>query len=193
MEIFVHNSWAIPTMENVGGTQEVPDEEGTDIQQQERTTHVEGNHAVHQNESAEQDMRLESEDTMATNPSMEVGLDFMREEMEEGGVLHNTGQIEMTFHVQSLTGILQAIDLDHPDAPKIVNLLLKALESLSRAANASEQFLKSEGLNRKKTTGSIGRHDEQTAASAAETVEHNQNDWGPTTFCSAFRGFIHHG
>ncbi|KAH8518946.1 hypothetical protein H0E87_000697 [Populus deltoides] len=87
--------------QNVGGTQEVPDEEGTDIQQQERTTHVEGNHAVHQNESAEQDMRLESEDTMATNPSMEVGLDFMREEMEEGGVLHNTGQIEMTFHVEN--------------------------------------------------------------------------------------------
>jgi E3 ubiquitin-protein ligase HUWE1 len=85
----------------VGGTQEVPDEEGTDIQQQEGTTHVDGNHAVHQNESAEQDMRLESEDTMATNPSMEVGLDFMREEMEEGGVLHNTGQIEMTFHVEN--------------------------------------------------------------------------------------------
>ncbi|KAI5605065.1 hypothetical protein POPTR_001G368600v4 [Populus trichocarpa] len=87
--------------QNVGGTQEVPDEEGTDIQQQEGTTHVDGNHAVHQNESAEQDMRLESEDTMATNPSMEVGLDFMREEMEEGGVLHNTGQIEMTFHVEN--------------------------------------------------------------------------------------------
>ncbi|KAG6793628.1 hypothetical protein POTOM_002843 [Populus tomentosa] len=83
--------------------------------------------------------------------------------------------------VQSLTSILQAIDLDHPDAPKIVNLLLKALESLSRAANASEQVLKSEGLNRKKTTGSNGRHDEQTAASAAsaaETVEHNQNVGG---------------
>ncbi|XP_034925181.1 E3 ubiquitin-protein ligase UPL1 isoform X3 [Populus alba] len=87
--------------QNVGGTQEVPDEEETDIQQQEGTTHVEGNHAVHQNESAEQDMRLESEDTMATNPSMEVGLDFMREEMDEGGVLHNTGQIEMTFHVEN--------------------------------------------------------------------------------------------
>ena len=87
--------------QNVGGTQEVPDEEDTDIQQQEGTTHVEGNHAVHQNESAEQDMRLESEDTMATNPSMEVGLDFMREEMDEGGVLHNTGQIEMTFHVEN--------------------------------------------------------------------------------------------
>ncbi|XP_061985424.1 E3 ubiquitin-protein ligase UPL1 isoform X3 [Populus nigra] len=86
--------------QNVGGTQEVPDEEGTGIQQQEGTN-VEGNHVVHQNESAEQDMRLESEDTMATNPSMEVGLDFMREEMEEGGVLHNTGQIEMTFHVEN--------------------------------------------------------------------------------------------
>ncbi|GFY84962.1 LOW protein: E3 ubiquitin ligase-like protein [Actinidia rufa] len=38
--------------------------------------------------------------------------------------------------IQSLTGVLQAIDLDHPDAPKLVNLILNALESLTRAANA---------------------------------------------------------
>ncbi|KAF2305549.1 hypothetical protein GH714_006675 [Hevea brasiliensis] len=76
--------------------------------------------------------------------------------------------------VQGLTGILQVIDLDHP-APKIVNLLLKALESLTRAANASEQVLKSEGLNKKKTIGSNGRPDDQTTTSASEAVEHNQN------------------
>ncbi|KAG6736657.1 hypothetical protein POTOM_060468 [Populus tomentosa] len=54
--------------QNVGGTQEVPDEEETDIQQQEGTTHVEGNHAVHQNESVEQDMRLESEGHNGNQP-----------------------------------------------------------------------------------------------------------------------------
>ncbi|CAK7350064.1 unnamed protein product [Dovyalis caffra] len=46
--------------------------------------------------------------------------------------------------VRSLAGILQVIDLDHPDAPKIVNLLLKALvlwKAQSRAANASEQSI----------------------------------------------------
>ncbi|CAK7323993.1 unnamed protein product [Dovyalis caffra] len=32
---------------------------------------------------------------------MEIGMDFMREEMEEGGGLHNTDEIEMTFHVEN--------------------------------------------------------------------------------------------
>nr|DAD21134.1 TPA_asm: hypothetical protein HUJ06_022597 [Nelumbo nucifera] len=41
--------------------------------------------------------------------------------------------------VQYLTSILRVIDLDHPDSPKVVNLILKALESLARVANASEQ------------------------------------------------------
>lgn len=77
--------------------------------------------------------------------------------------------------VQCLSGILQVIDLDHPDAPKIVNLLLKALESLTRVANAGEQVLKSESLNKKKIVGSNARHDDQATASAAETTEHNQN------------------
>ncbi|XP_065862675.1 E3 ubiquitin-protein ligase UPL1-like isoform X2 [Euphorbia lathyris] len=77
--------------------------------------------------------------------------------------------------VQCLTGILQVIDLDHPDAPKIVNLLLKALESLTRAANASEQVLKSEGLNKKRSIESNGRHDDHTTTSVAGTVEQNQN------------------
>lgn len=81
--------------------------------------------------------------------------------------------------VQCLTGILQVIDLDHPDAPKIVNLILKALEILTRAANASDQIFKSDGMNKKKTMGLNGRPDDQlTAPSAVQTVEHNQNTAG---------------
>ncbi|CAA2959517.1 E3 ubiquitin- ligase UPL1 isoform X1 [Olea europaea subsp. europaea] len=63
--------------------------------------------------------------------------------------------------VQCLSGILQVIDLDHPEAPKIVNLILKALESLTRAANASEQIFKSDTQNKKKLTGA--RSDARTA------------------------------
>ncbi|XP_058115253.1 E3 ubiquitin-protein ligase UPL1 isoform X2 [Magnolia sinica] len=78
--------------------------------------------------------------------------------------------------IQSLTSILQVIDLDHPDAPKIVNLILKALESLTRAANANEQVFKSEGLNKKKRSGMNGRAEDQTnAVAGGESVEHDQN------------------
>lgn len=78
--------------------------------------------------------------------------------------------------VRCLTSILQVIDLDHPDAPKIVNLILKALESLTRAANSSEQFFKSDGTNKKRSIGLSGRPNDQLAApTAAHTVEHNQN------------------
>ncbi|CAA6672443.1 unnamed protein product [Spirodela intermedia] len=57
--------------------------------------------------------------------------------------------------VQSLTGVLQVIDLDHPNSPKVVNLMLKALENLTRAANASDQLFKADGLNKKKTNDRI--------------------------------------
>ncbi|PON94002.1 Coatomer beta subunit [Trema orientale] len=77
--------------------------------------------------------------------------------------------------VQCLTSILQVIDLDHPDAPKAVNLILKALESLTRAANASDQVLKSDGVNKKKSTGLNGRFDEQLTAPSGQNVEHNLN------------------
>ncbi|XP_023540404.1 E3 ubiquitin-protein ligase UPL1-like isoform X1 [Cucurbita pepo subsp. pepo] len=78
--------------------------------------------------------------------------------------------------VQCLTNILQVIDLDHPDAPKIVNLILKALESLTRAANVSEQVMKSDGLVKKKSSGLNERLDDQTnAVSTDETVGQNQN------------------
>ncbi|XP_043690385.1 E3 ubiquitin-protein ligase UPL1-like isoform X2 [Telopea speciosissima] len=78
--------------------------------------------------------------------------------------------------VQSLTGILQVIDLDHPDAPKVVNLIVKALESLTRAANASEQVYKSDGANKKRSTGTTGRTEDQTNTfSSREAVDHDQN------------------
>ncbi|XWS11367.1 hypothetical protein CRYUN_Cryun38cG0078100 [Craigia yunnanensis] len=85
--------------------------------------------------------------------------------MIEGGVVH------------CLTNILEVIDLDHPDAPKTVNLMLKALESLTRAANANEQVFKSEGSN-KKSLSTNGRHADQVTVSAAEAIVHNQNGGG---------------
>ncbi|XVE96691.1 hypothetical protein REPUB_Repub02eG0244500 [Reevesia pubescens] len=80
--------------------------------------------------------------------------------------------------VQCLTNILEVIDLDHPDAPKTVNLMLKALESLTRAANANEQVFKSEGSNKKKSLSTNEQHADQVTISAAEAIEHNQNGSG---------------
>ncbi|XP_068637077.1 E3 ubiquitin-protein ligase UPL1-like isoform X2 [Aristolochia californica] len=78
--------------------------------------------------------------------------------------------------VQCLTSILQVIDLDHPDAPRVVNLILKALESLTRAANANEQVFKLDGLNKKKSSGTSGRNEDQTNAfSSNEVTEQGQN------------------
>lgn len=74
--------------------------------------------------------------------------------MIEGGIAH------------CLSGILQVIDLDHPDAPKVVNLMLKSLESLTRAANATEQVSKADTLNKKKVNGSSGRSDSQGVGAA---------------------------
>ncbi|XP_019051618.1 PREDICTED: E3 ubiquitin-protein ligase UPL1-like isoform X2 [Nelumbo nucifera] len=71
--------------------------------------------------------------------------------------------------VQSLARILQVIDLDHPDAPKVVNLILKVLESLTRVANANEQVYRLDGANKKKSCGTSGRTE------ACEDVEHGQN------------------
>lgn len=74
--------------------------------------------------------------------------------MIEGGMLH------------SLSKILQVIDLDHPDAPKIVNIILKALESLTRAASSNEHLVKSDSLNKKKTTSMGGGSDENVIATS---------------------------
>ncbi|KAG9144125.1 hypothetical protein Leryth_013766 [Lithospermum erythrorhizon] len=46
--------------------------------------------------------------------------------------------------VKCLSSILEVVDLDHPEASKVVNLVLKSLESLTRAAN--EQVLIQLGL-----------------------------------------------
>ncbi|KAI4297837.1 hypothetical protein L6164_037702 [Bauhinia variegata] len=78
--------------------------------------------------------------------------------------------------IPCLTSILRVIDLDHPDAPKTVNLIVKGLEGLTRAANASEQILKSDGVNKKRGAGLNERPDNQTALpTAAETAEHDHN------------------
>lgn len=80
--------------------------------------------------------------------------------------------------VQCLASIIRVIDLDHPDSPKIVNLIVKSLESLTRAANASEQVLKSDVLNKKKNVGSSERVNEQaTAPSPAELAVENQDNF----------------
>ncbi|KAL8033396.1 hypothetical protein ABFX02_13G156500 [Erythranthe guttata] len=75
--------------------------------------------------------------------------------MMDGGIVH------------CMSGILQVIDLDHPDAPKVVNLILKSLESLTRAASTSEQVLRADTLNKKKINGSSERTDAQVVGTAA--------------------------
>uniref|UniRef100_A0A1J3I3S5 HECT-type E3 ubiquitin transferase n=2 Tax=Noccaea caerulescens TaxID=107243 RepID=A0A1J3I3S5_NOCCA len=77
--------------------------------------------------------------------------------------------------IQCLTSILHVIDLDHPDAPKLVTLILKSLETLTRAANAAEQ-LKSEGPNEKKSTDSNERHDSLGISTEAEVDELNRSN-----------------
>ncbi|PWA88758.1 HECT domain-containing protein [Artemisia annua] len=53
--------------------------------------------------------------------------------------------------IPCLSSILQVLDLDHPDATKAVNIILKALEGLTRAANAVEQLALSDLANKKKS------------------------------------------
>lgn len=74
--------------------------------------------------------------------------------MIDGGIVH------------CLSGIIQVIDLDHPDAPKVVNLILKSLESLTRAASTSEQVFRADTLNKKRVDGSGGRADTQVVGVA---------------------------
>ncbi|KAL9235242.1 hypothetical protein vseg_010019 [Gypsophila vaccaria] len=77
--------------------------------------------------------------------------DIARSMIDGGIVLH-------------LTGILQSIDLDHPDAPKIANLILKSLETLTRAANSSDPSYKSDSLNKQKSTVLERQSTDQTDA-----------------------------
>ncbi|BFI34167.1 E3 ubiquitin-protein ligase HUWE1 [Marchantia polymorpha subsp. ruderalis] len=53
--------------------------------------------------------------------------------------------------VQALTLTLQVIDLDHPDAPKLVNAVLKGMEILTRAGS-NEAAFGSDASNQKKST-----------------------------------------
>ncbi|KAF8060412.1 hypothetical protein N665_1217s0015 [Sinapis alba] len=77
--------------------------------------------------------------------------------------------------IKCLTSILHVIDLDHPDAPKLVTLILKSLETLTRAANTAEQ-LKSEGPKETKGTDSNERHDSNGTSNEAEVDESNRNN-----------------
>ncbi|KAH0920548.1 hypothetical protein HID58_020566 [Brassica napus] len=77
--------------------------------------------------------------------------------------------------IKCLTSILHVIDLDHPDAPKLVTLILKSLETLTSAANTAEQ-LKSAGSNETKGTDSNERHDSRGTSTEAEVDESNRNN-----------------
>uniref|UniRef100_A0A7N0U1T4 HECT-type E3 ubiquitin transferase n=2 Tax=Kalanchoe fedtschenkoi TaxID=63787 RepID=A0A7N0U1T4_KALFE len=81
--------------------------------------------------------------------------------------------------IKCLSHIIQVIDLDHPDAPRTTSLILKTLESLTRAVNASEQILKSDGVNKKKTQGSNGGANELTTVSSSAGP--NGNDQGQSS------------
>lgn len=65
--------------------------------------------------------------------------------------------------VQALTSTLQVIDLDHPEVPKLVNLILKSLEVLTRAANSGQQVYKTEGSNKQKSLAAVERTQDQTS------------------------------
>ncbi|PKA67035.1 E3 ubiquitin-protein ligase UPL1 [Apostasia shenzhenica] len=78
--------------------------------------------------------------------------------------------------LQSLSVIIGCIDLDHPDAPKVVNLILKALESLTRAANSTDQVLKLDGMSRRSFSGAHERLEEQnTTTSRTGVLDQNAN------------------
>eukprot|EP01018_Ginkgo_biloba_P023205 Gb_26784 [translate_table: standard] len=80
--------------------------------------------------------------------------------------------------IQALTSTLQMIDLDHPEAPKLVNLILKALEALTRAANTVEEVYRTEGSNKQKPLATDERaQDQSNLASSGEEAqaERDQN------------------
>lgn len=79
--------------------------------------------------------------------------------------------------VQALTTTLQVIDLDHPEAPKLVNLVLKALEALTRAASAGEQVSKSEDNDKKKSLAAEERnHNVSNLVSSGEEAQAEQHE-----------------
>ncbi|KAK1417994.1 hypothetical protein QVD17_27130 [Tagetes erecta] len=78
--------------------------------------------------------------------------------------------------IPCLSSILQVLDLDHPDAPKVVNIILKALEGLTRAANAVEQLALSDLANKKKSVSLGTGSDNQTVNTSVNQIpEGGQN------------------
>ncbi|KAI3703777.1 hypothetical protein L1987_73972 [Smallanthus sonchifolius] len=78
--------------------------------------------------------------------------------------------------IPCLSSILQVLDLDHPEAPKAVNIILKALECLTRAANAVEQLALSDLVNKKKSvTLGTGSDDQMVNTPVNQISESGQN------------------
>ncbi|XP_020586141.1 E3 ubiquitin-protein ligase UPL1-like isoform X2 [Phalaenopsis equestris] len=76
--------------------------------------------------------------------------------------------------VQALCNMIGCIDLDHPDAPKLVNLILKALECLTKAANASDRVFKSDGQNKKRSNATHEIMEEQSNNNNG-SINHDQS------------------
>eukprot|EP00252_Welwitschia_mirabilis_P007759 TRINITY_DN1943_c0_g1_i1.p1 TRINITY_DN1943_c0_g1~~TRINITY_DN1943_c0_g1_i1.p1 ORF type:complete len:3671 (+),score=717.88 TRINITY_DN1943_c0_g1_i1:355-11367(+) len=87
--------------------------------------------------------------------------------------------------IQALTNTLAMIDLDHPDAPKLVNQLLKALESLTRAAGLGEEIHKSEENEKKKPFAEEVR---VAGASSQFTITEGQENQNETENNTAHQG-----
>ncbi|XP_065003917.1 E3 ubiquitin-protein ligase UPL1 isoform X2 [Musa acuminata AAA Group] len=90
---------------------------------------------------------------------------------------------------RSLSCILQVIDLDHPNAPKVVNLIVKALENLTRAANA-DQVVKLDGLAKKRSTLPRGRTGDHPNA-GTENANNDQNENYEATAASQHADQLH--
>nr|XP_043627768.1 E3 ubiquitin-protein ligase UPL1-like [Erigeron canadensis] len=78
--------------------------------------------------------------------------------------------------IPCLSSILQVLDLDHPDAPKVVNIILKALEGLTRAANAVEQLALSDLANKKKSVSLDTRSDNQAVDTSVNHIPEGNHD-----------------
>ncbi|KAH7291322.1 hypothetical protein KP509_29G011900 [Ceratopteris richardii] len=79
---------------------------------------------------------------------------------------------------QALTTLLQVIDLDHPDAPKLAGGIAKVLEALTRAASSREQMHPSD---QKRDSGGAGRHRDSAVlgGQSSDSVEQNGNNAHP--------------
>ncbi|CAH1444286.1 unnamed protein product [Lactuca virosa] len=82
--------------------------------------------------------------------------------------------------IPCLSSILQVLDLDHPDAPKVVNIIVKAMEGLTRAANAVEQLPLSDLGNKKKSvslsTGSDNQMPDNNNSTPVDEIPEGNNN-----------------